>query len=306
MPPPPEISVYESYMKSEKLESEMEETGEGGHVFWFGKKDARNVLFYIHGGGFVLPLGNFYPSFLGYLYKQLDIRGVDFSIAMLSYSVYPDAPFPLVLKQTISALNSLINAGLSPQRIHLCGDSSGGNVILQLLSHILHPLEDVPSIALQTQPFGSIILMSPWVSMTADSPSHFRETGRDFLGRKVLKEWGAVTLDYIASFGDAGKHLTPYLEGAKAPDDWYSGVQALAPYVLITAGEYELLLDDIESFLKMFRTRHGEVTYFLEEGAMHVSPLADGFFNETNRTTPTTQKIIDWLEARCKATEQTK
>ncbi|ESK93228.1 alpha beta hydrolase fold protein [Moniliophthora roreri MCA 2997] len=58
----------------------------------------------------------------------------------------PNAPLPTILRQAAGGLRLFLNRDIQPKIIHLVGDLAGGNLILQLFSHILHPLSTVPAI----------------------------------------------------------------------------------------------------------------------------------------------------------------
>ena len=71
----------------------------------------------------------------------------------------PAATLPMQLTQIVLAIQQLLSTGLAPNNIQLIGDSAGGTLVLQLISHILHPVADVPTLSIAS-PLGNVLLIS--------------------------------------------------------------------------------------------------------------------------------------------------
>jgi len=87
----------------------------------------------------------------------------------------------------------VLASGVQPKNLQIVGDSAGGNLAVQLLSHILHPFDGVPLLA-PPSPIRGVYLMSPWLSLSGATESHLTNDKADviaagtfaYCGRKVL------------------------------------------------------------------------------------------------------------------------
>ena len=171
----------------------------------------------------------------------------------------PDFPLPTQLRQANAALSHLLNKGISPANIVIGGDSAGGNLALQLASHILHPLSSIPPPPMLAQPLAGAILISPWCSYSVNAPSYTRNDSKDLLPARV---WA-----FLGHYPSAG--LTPELqhhcEPLSAPSAWWKGLDSVYQRVLITAGEYECPFDQIIE-------TSATISYHVKDTVMVVDP----------------------------------
>jgi len=284
------LHVYQTWTKQNKLPSTVDELGDDSRLLWIGPKRTERVILYFHGGGFHLSPQECALSFWRHLQVELGKRNQEVGIAMMSYSLIPAASFPTPLRQAKLALDYLFASGVDVKNLQLAGDSAGGNLLLQVLSHILHPLDTIPSIILSRR-IPSIYLMSPWISLTADSASHSENNGLDVLYPELLKLWGSNVLAGVP------KSQNAYLEAVKAPESWFSGVDTVVDRVLITAGDAELLRDDIVAFAKDFGKHHSNVQFVLQRGGVHNDPFFDFNLLSPSKLGELTPIIVDWFAA---------
>jgi len=282
-------NTYKKWSKTVKLTPTVDELGHDARLLWIGPKRLERVVLFFHGGGYVLPAGPFVSSLCRYAQLELEKQDIEVGFALLNYSLAPYASFPTPLKQAVAALNFLMAAGVKPQNIQLIGDSAGGNLILQVLSHILHPCQGVPELHLPG-PLRGVYLISPWTSLSADSKSHTENDGRDWLVHRRLKEWGALILAHVP---DADR---PIAEPVRAPDSWFEGVDALVERVLVTAGTEELLRDDIVLFAERFKKHHASVELVVQKDGLHEDILLDFNVNEKKKSSMT-PLTVEWLAA---------
>ncbi|KAF7326650.1 Abhydrolase-3 domain-containing protein [Mycena venus] len=283
------IGTYETWTKATKLPVTVEELGEGGRLLWIGPKRLERVVLFIHGGGFVLPPGPMALSFWRYVQLELEKQNIEVGFAMLNYSLAPHASFPTPLKQASLALNFLMAAGVKPQNLQLAGDSAGGNIVLQVLSQMLHPREGVPEIRLSA-PLRGMYLISPWMNLCADGGSHVENEGRDFITQAALKEWGAHVLPTVPAPD------RPFAEAIRAPDGWFKGAEAHVERVLITAGSAELMRDDIVAFSEAFKKHHANTELVVQKGGLHEDMFLDFAVNE-KKLSSLTPLTVEWLAA---------
>jgi acetyl esterase/lipase len=283
------LATYEKWAKGAKLAATVDELGEDARLLWIGPKRLDRVVLVAHGGGFLLPCPDFQMSFWRYVQLELEKQKIQVGIAVLNYSLAPQASFPTPLKQAGLALDFLMAAGVKPQNLQLAGDSAGGNLILQLLSQMLHPRQGVPEIRLSA-PLRGIYLISPWTNLSADSKSHEENDGRDFLRHATLKDWGSQIL---AAVPDEDR---PFAEAVRAPEEWFKGVDTLVERVLITAGGAEVLRDDIVTFAETFKKHHANSKLVVQQNGLHEDMFLDFVVNEAKKgqLTPLT---VEWLAA---------
>jgi len=155
-----------------------------------------------------------------------------------SLALTPTAYFPTQLKQTLAALNHLTNNGVRSENIQIAGESAGGALILQLLSHMLHPLSNVPGFP-DHMKLGRACIMSPWVSLTGNIGSHFENTDSDVLPAETWAYLGEQTLPSLSDVSG------PFLQAIDASDDWFTGAEKRVKRLLLTVGEKECLRDDV-------------------------------------------------------------
>ncbi|KAG6901554.1 hypothetical protein C0995_010611 [Termitomyces sp. Mi166 len=267
------LGVYKDYMKKQKLPLVIDELGENSRLLWIGERRTNRVILYFHGGAFLLPAQFFVLPFWRYVQRELEEEGKETGFAILQYSLVPTATFPTQLKQAVLAVQRLFSMGVKPQNIQLTGDSAGGNLVLQLFSHILHPVPDVPRLTL-TAPFSGAYPMSPWVSLTGKTGSMITNDDSDVIGFETLTYWGRIVLD-----GIPGKYR-PYIEPYYASEDWFAKLSTVVQRVLITAGDAECLRDEIVVFADRLGKQHPKVQFVVQKHGVHNDPYFDFLWPE--------------------------
>ncbi|KIJ55810.1 hypothetical protein M422DRAFT_151840, partial [Sphaerobolus stellatus SS14] len=184
-------------------------------------------------------------------------------------SALSPAGFPTQLQQLISAISHVMNSGVTPSNTYLSGNSSGGNLVLQLVTHSLHPLSDTvkksPIVSGETRPIGGVIPFSPMVSLSRDTGSHEENVKFDVVSSARLRFWGLM---YLASISES-RHQ-------------YQGIDKIVSKILITAGENESLRNDIVLLGKSLKMIHMDVTLDVQKNAVHIAPIFDFAAKETS------------------------
>ncbi|KAJ7756241.1 Alpha/Beta hydrolase protein [Mycena metata] len=283
------LGRYKAWTKKAKLPAIIDELGEDARLLWIGPKRLERVVFWSHGGGFLFSPSGYSMSFWRHVQLELEKRGIEIGIALLSYSLLPAAGFPTPLKQAQLGLNFLLNAGVKPQNLQLAGDSAGGNLVLQVLSHMLHPYNDVPEIRLDA-PLPGALLISPWTNLSGDSESHTENNGRDYISKDPFTLWGAQIL------ADVPEACIAYVEAVRAPEGWFQGVDALVERVLVTAGGAELLRDDVVVVGEALKKHHPKTELVVQKNGLHEDLYLDFAAGEKKlgNLTPLT---VEWLAA---------
>ncbi|KAK2728958.1 alpha beta hydrolase fold-3 domain containing protein [Colletotrichum kahawae] len=220
------------------------------------------VVLQIHGGAFVLGDGR--TGYCGFMANTLiDKAGVDAVFApQYRLSGYGSAgsaanPFPAALQDVITSYLYLTQTlGIPSQRIVLCGDSAGGNLVIGLLRYLDTFGQDLgisaPSCA---------VLIAPWVnplaSLGPDSVYKQHEHwSTDYLPVSFLR-WGAK----VYSSGVAEETL-PYVTPLGNP--WKTQVP-----VFVTMGEAEILETDGTAWCRQMQEAGGNLEVSYEEHAVH-------------------------------------
>ncbi|KAG7447869.1 alpha/beta-hydrolase [Guyanagaster necrorhizus] len=294
LPAPSSFSNYESWTKAAGLEPTVEDLCNGAKLLWVGPKSLDKVFFYCHGGGYKISLGGKQLSWLRYMQLELEKRGVNIGIAVVSYNLLPNAVFPSQLREATDGLKRLISAGVLPENIIIGGDSAGGNLTLQLLSHILYPLHSIePAPVRSDAHFRGLLLVSPFVGAMQDAqmplsllaPRH----ERDFIPAEYHS---GVCQDLLRDVPPDDIAYVDVLEGRK---EWFKPLSQTVGRILVTVGEWDFLREKgerlYEGYLKPF---HGDIRFVLEKDGIHVTPIFD-FVAKEKRLNELTPLMIEWL-----------
>src|SRR5271155_2448334 len=165
------VDAYKSFCKSKSITPIIVPLTKGASGFWLGKPDAKNVLMYIHGGGFVLPGSIVHLMLYQKVLDSLNEAGKeDVGVFFVAYTLAPRHVFPTQIEQSLDGLRHILGKH-SPSDVILAGDSAGGNVVLAMMSHILHPLPGLATLEL-SEPLRGLMVMAPWVTFRTDWPSN--------------------------------------------------------------------------------------------------------------------------------------
>ena len=183
-----------------------------------------------------------------------------------------------------------MNLGVKPENIQIFGDSAGGTLIHETLSHMLHPVAGVPELSL-SGPFCGVYMMSPWVRLVDKERQYVysNDNKGDLLTGSLLNYWGTEV------FRNAPREATAYLEPNSAPPKWLEGVDGLVKRVLISAGGVECLRDEIIKYQDRIQEHHRDVTFILQANGIHDDPHWDFMTNEKDLGELTPQ-ILDWFD----------
>jgi acetyl esterase/lipase len=231
------------------------------------------------------------------------VRSQNF-LLIVPQALAPEHPFPKQLRQTIAALQHLLDLGVSPSNIIIGGDSAGGNLSLQLASQLLHPHPSLPTLHLPShastesdvnsgkfpEPFGGMLLISPWLEYNTDAPSFARNDARDVL---PLNSW-QVFADIVRPGIVPALHN--HLEPGIAPRGWWKGLGRVFPRILITAGEHEGIVDPIEKTGAVIAEEVKDTTVFVLPGGVH-EDFIDAFASGEGERGDDYKLVVSWLSA---------
>ncbi|THH12488.1 hypothetical protein EW146_g7648 [Bondarzewia mesenterica] len=262
--------IYTKWAKRNKLQVLTDEIDESAKLHWVGPRRFDRVVLFLHGGGLSFPPSpNDHLDF--FLKVQLDLEATieGAGVVFLEYSLTPDYPLPIQLRQINAAMKYLISHGSQPASIILVGDSAGANLIMQLVSHIMHPLPNIPTPVSLSEPLGGALLISPWISFDTSSPSFVENDKKDCTNTYLL--------DYLANILRPGIPLDQrdYFEPYVADDEWWDGLDKVVSRILNTAGEVECLRDTILKFGETLKKHVKDTTIVVEKNGVHEDVLRD-------------------------------
>ena len=224
-------------------------------------------------------------------------------------ALLPEHPFPKQLRQTIAAIQHLLDLGVSPSNIIIGGDSAGGNLALQLASQLLHPHPSLPTLYLPShsesrtetdvnssefpEPFGGMLLISPWLEYNVDAPSFARNSTRDILPLHLWQVIGDTVQQGIVPA------LHNHLEPGIVPRGWWKGLGRVFPRVLITAGEYEGIVDPIQKTGAVIAEEVKDTTVFVLPGGVH-GDFIEAFASGEGERGDDYKLVLSWLSASLK------
>ncbi|KAF8901346.1 hypothetical protein CPB84DRAFT_1777614 [Gymnopilus junonius] len=257
---PPSVDAYLQWTKRQKprMEPFIEPLIDDAMVMWVGKKRTDRVVLYMPGGAYFFPLSGNAISFWRYVQLELESQGIDVGLAILAYSLIPEAGFPTQLRQAQVALEHILASGVHPSNLHLPKPASKPS-----LPEPASKQGAPPTCPHTFMPIRGVYLMSPWVCMestTASSRANF-------------------AYDIIVPSPSGSDAPTDSGSGLGSGSAWFAGLDGIVDRLLMTAGGKEVLRDDIIAFSQtMGKVKRREFGFVVQEGGVHVDPLLEFMF----------------------------
>ena len=182
--------------------------------------------------------------------------------------------------------------------MQIVADSAGANIILQVLSHALHPtvVDTIPRSPLAPILAGTagmprlkgIYMLAPYIYFdTARRSACYEENGAcDIASAAQYRYYGAIIPSVF-------RNQYPFIEPAVAPQDWFDDAGRLVERMLVTTGQYEVIRDHIIDFCRDHLRNIDELTCVLVEGGVHGDPILTFGQPEGKKAT---DKIVAWLK----------
>jgi monoterpene epsilon-lactone hydrolase len=222
---------------------------------WFTPQNLEHdaVLYYLHGGGYVLGSLETHQNIIAECCRAAGARAF-----AIDYRLAPEHPFPAAIEDAVSGYRYLLAQGIAAQRIVILGDSAGGGLTISTLLR-LRTL-DLP------QPAAAVAI-SPWVNLVNASPLLDHHAPYDYVSRAFLERCTRAVL------GDASPR-NPLISSV------YADLSGLPP-LLIQAGAAEALLDDSILLAARARAAGVEVELDIHPDMVHVFHLFAAFAPES-------------------------
>lgn len=210
------------------------------------------VIFYIHGGGYIVGSTQ---THLGLAARLAKLTGLQ--VASTEYRLAPEHPAPSAFEDVKAAYDRLRARGYAPANIILAGDSAGGGLALALLAD---------DCARGQHPAG-LFALSPWTDLAMTGASLKTNADREplFPASRVPDAVDMV----LAGFNAKDPRISPLFASFDDP-----------PPVMLQVGQDEILVDDSRRMAEVLRQAGGKVDIEEWPGCPHVWHLLDGYLPE--------------------------
>jgi len=220
-----------------------------------GKVRTLGLIFYIHGGGYIVGNPATHSAMVARLSQLTGLRAF-----LPDYRLAPEHPFPAQIDDVLAAWDGLATRGYDPADIIIAGDSAGGGLALALLSHLCRT-GAVPA---------GCVLFSPWTDLTLTGTSLAANLDADRVlpGERISEVVGM------------------YLQGADPSDARASPMLAdypNCPPVFIQAAETEILFEDARRMAEKLRSSGAQVTFDQWPDLPHVWVMGQGWLPEADQ-----------------------
>ncbi|HET7002420.1 MAG TPA: alpha/beta hydrolase [Puia sp.] len=219
---------------------------EGVKCYWFepGGKKTNNLMFYLHGGMFVLGSIDGYRAMISHFAAAFPAK-----ILFIEYGLAPENPFPVGINEILKVYQAVIPR-FPEAKFFVMGDSAGGALAATLVKMASDKKLQMPS---------GVVLMSPWIYLRGNTESY--ET------RKLLDP--ILTKEKLVEYGNyyVGNHW----DEADPGEFEYKSF----PPLLILVGTNEILHDDSKLFYGKIKSLQPEIQLKEYENQIHGWPLMD-------------------------------
>jgi acetyl esterase/lipase len=227
---------------------------------------SEQVLFYVHGGGYVACSPRTHRPLTSRLCVALNATSY-----VPTYRLAPEHPYPAGLDDVHQSYLALMKKGVSSEHITLIGDSAGGGMALALAVRLRDRGEPLPA---------RMVLISPWVDLTLQGESLQAKADSDPM----------LSLPWIYA-------KTPlYLASTRADDPGVSPLFADLsglPPTLVQVGTEEILLSDSERLKQRADASAWPLQLTVWDGMWHDFQMFADILPEANAAIAAIAKFVD-------------
>jgi monoterpene epsilon-lactone hydrolase len=207
---------------------------------------AERIIFYLHGGAYVVGSAAGWCGFVAALSQAADAK-----VLLIDYRLAPENPHPAAVDDAVTAYRWLVSSSSPPALITVAGESAGAGLTVAMLIALHDAADDMPAAA---------VLISPWVDMSLSGASFDERAAHDpFVSRPGLE-----------------MNADAYLQGQDAhiptASPLFADLTGLPP-TLILVGTNDALLDDSTRLAHRARDAGGDVTLNVVDEMYHMWPM---------------------------------
>ncbi|VWX59166.1 Monoterpene epsilon-lactone hydrolase [Sphingorhabdus sp. 109] len=149
---------------------------------WPDEEFEEPILFYVPGGGFILPPS---PKQVGLAFRLAEHCGCEAVIG--KHRLAPEYPFPLPAKDLADQYEAILKAGKAPSQIILSGDSAGATLVLAMMLELRERRVPMPGGAILFSPWGDLAMRGwSYISRSLSGSSPFRMETAAFSAKLYL------------------------------------------------------------------------------------------------------------------------
>ncbi|WP_324188198.1 alpha/beta hydrolase [Nocardia higoensis] len=206
-----------------------------------GTSTPETAVLYLHGGGYTIGSLTTHRSLAARLAHETGA-----AVYQLDYRLAPEHPYPAALDDATAAFDELLDAGYSPERIAVAGDSAGGGLSLATAQRLIAQRGVAP---------GALGLIAPWVDPGGPSTAD-----RDL----VVNRWWSnrCATDYLGAGDPRAIGYAPL-----------HGPMAGLPPSYVQADTSELLYKQCVQLVSALREAGVNVRFSESNGLWHVAQL---------------------------------
>ena len=199
------------------------------------------TVLFLHGGGFFYGMSNAYATIAALL--AVTMRATTY---MPDYRLAPEHPFPAALEDSLVSYRALLDSGIPPSKLIVCGDSAGGNLVMSLLVALSENHLPQPALALP---------LCPWVDLSNSGETMRTNDATDWIFFDMLEKCARA---YNNGLDPRDPRLSPA----------FADFANTAP-MYIQTGKNEVLYDQIRAFYERAKTCGWNVTLDEFDNAIH-------------------------------------
>jgi epsilon-lactone hydrolase len=207
------------------------------------KSNDKQIILYLHGGGYVTGSIETYRMLCGLLASHTGAK-----VLVLEYRLAPENPFPAALDDSLMVYRWLLEQGYSPSNIIIAGDSAGGGLSMATVLALTDKNQPLPA---------AVVCLSPWADLLLKNETHVTKAKAEaMLTTGVLREWA---LSYTSESNFSNPLVSPV----------YADFHGFPP-LLIQVGTDEILLGDSILLAEKAKADGVQVELKVWEGMWHV------------------------------------
>jgi acetyl esterase/lipase len=205
------------------------------------------VILYFHGGGFISGSCDTHRDLTARISQASGVR-----VLLVEYRLAPEHPYPAANEDCLTAYGWLIANGVSPNRIILGGDSTGGTLVLMTLLSLREAGDPLPAGAFLISPHTDLLYF--------DGESYTSRAALDPMGSRKGAQLSAEY--YLGTSPDKPAILSPLHQNL-----------AGLPSLFLQIGEEEVLYSEVVDFAERAKDAGVVVTLEVWDHVWHLFQL---------------------------------